>query len=108
MQNLLARVVASMGFLGMVLTEPRELLAGRSNPKQSPTVSVVGAACSSAGVCPSAASLWHSSVLLKGNVLLNRCALRAVAALPRKERVCICTEREPGISSIFGTAAEVS
>lgn len=37
-------------------------------------------------------------------MLLSHCALRAVAPLPRKEEVCICTEREPGIS-IFGNSS---
>lgn len=75
------------GPLGHDSLDLRELAAGRKN---EPRLRCGG--CRNAELCPSAASLWHSSALLQAwchllreEVLLSHCALRAVAPLPRKE-----------------------
>lgn len=76
---------------------------------------MVSADCRKAEVCPSAASLWQSSVLVLVRSVVP-VTQRKGAAEPlypegcgssSKEEVCICTEREPGIS-MFGIAVEVS
>lgn len=97
LQYLLTWVVTLLGFLGMVLTELRELLAGRK--KGAPPPSPDGR---NAELCPSAASLWHSSVWFKvwcqllreKLLLLNHCALRAVAPFPRKKGRILHLHRE--------------
>lgn len=107
-----AWVLTLLAFLGMALTARPQ--GGVCWQEERATASVVTAeTLRSVHLQPALGRALSCSLLqvwcqvLREKVLLSHCALRAVAPLPRQEEVCICTEREPGIS-IFGIAAEVS